>query len=181
MTSSQTLPHLWGFFLQMLESVVGLLVLSSVCSSMMVQNNSNYLLEIEGSTPDPNTHNMPDLSSHGTRSGPMQLPPTEPQWPPGPNMTGNNMRMLLPDGTNSPILPEPDTTICDLLFSAPVPPSIDQIPLFCICSHCKGTTGPKGDSGDRGLPGTQFAENNRSSSLSQYQCYAMSLVCALIR
>lgn len=144
----------------MLASLVGLLVLSSVCSSMMLQNNSKYPSEIEGLTTDPNTHRLSDLQPQSTRSGPMQLPPTDLQWPPGPNMTNNNMRMLLPDGTNTPTLPEPDTSICDMLFSAPIPPSIDQIPLFCICSHCKGTTGPKGDRGDRGLPGTQTTLNH---------------------
>ncbi|XP_004078869.1 collagen alpha-1(X) chain-like [Oryzias latipes] len=145
----------------MLASLVGLLVLSSVCSSMMLQNNSKYPSEIEGLTTDPNTHRLSDLQPQSTRSGPMQLPPTDLQWPPGPNMTNNNMRMLLPDGTNTPTLPEPDTSICDMLFSAPIPPSIDQIPLFCICSHCKGTTGPKGDRGDRGLPGEPGSPGRR--------------------
>lgn len=47
--------------------------------------------------------------------------------------------------------------ICDMLFNAPVPPSIDQIPFYCICSYCRGTVGSKGDQGDRGPPGMSSA------------------------
>ncbi|KAF3857732.1 hypothetical protein F7725_010933 [Dissostichus mawsoni] len=62
-----------------------------------------------------------------------------------PNMTS------MPGGAvNSPTMPDP--TICSILMSMPDIP-LDQIPPSCLCSHCKGITGPKGDQGDRGLPG----------------------------
>ncbi|XP_073705543.1 uncharacterized protein [Garra rufa] len=49
---------------------------------------------------------------------------------------------------------QPDLSYCDMLFEAPVPPPVDQMPWFCVCSQCKGgPSGPKGDKGDRGLPG----------------------------
>lgn len=60
-------------------------------------------------------------------------------------------RMLSP--TDSSQYSMSNNLICDMLFNAPVPPSIDQIPFFCICSYCKGTVGSKGDHGDRGPPG----------------------------
>ncbi|XP_043991171.1 otolin-1 [Gambusia affinis] len=146
---------------EMLPSVLGLFVLFSTCSAMLVPNMTRNLVqtgqppEEEGSSYDPNTSRWPETGlNHSsvpdpqwplqTRSGPL--------WPPGENMTNyaNGLRML---PTGSPLVPEPDTSICDILFSQPVPPSIDQIPFFCVCSYCKGTVGPKGDRGDRGSPG----------------------------
>lgn len=144
----------------MLSRLLGLLVLSSLCSAMLLSNGTS-----SGGDPrsDPNTHYWP-----GTNKGqlPMEegsawaqigrsfgsVPPPGNPLPPTGNMTGPDMlRMIGDTGSTTPTMP--DTTICDLLFSAPVPPPIDQIPLFCICSHCKGTVGPKGDHGDRGPPG----------------------------
>lgn len=148
-------------FLQMLSSVLGLSVLFSACSAMLLPNMTSNLVqtgqqpEEEGSSYDPNTSHWPETGKNHssvpdpqwpweTRSGPI--------WPPSENMTNyaDGLRML---ATSSPLLPEPDTSICDILFSQPVPPSIDQIPFFCVCSYCKGTVGPKGDRGDRGPPG----------------------------
>uniref|UniRef100_A0A672R4G5 Complement C1q tumor necrosis factor-related protein 7-like n=1 Tax=Sinocyclocheilus grahami TaxID=75366 RepID=A0A672R4G5_SINGR len=48
---------------------------------------------------------------------------------------------------------EPDLSYCQMLLEAPVPPTADQVPWFCICSTCSGNRGQKGDRGDRGLPG----------------------------
>lgn len=42
---------------------------------------------------------------------------------------------------------------CQMLLQVPVPS--DQIPWFCLCTHCQNNQGPKGDRGDRGPPGTQ--------------------------
>ncbi|XP_027876029.1 inner ear-specific collagen [Xiphophorus couchianus] len=146
---------------KMLSSVLGLSVLFSACSAMLLPNMTSNLVqkgqqpEEEGSSYDPNTSHWPETGKNHssvpdpqwpweTRSGPI--------WPPSENMTNyaDGLRML---ATSSPLLPEPDTSICDILFSQPVPPSIDQIPFFCVCSYCKGTVGPKGDRGDRGPPG----------------------------
>lgn len=42
---------------------------------------------------------------------------------------------------------------CQMLLQVPIPP--EQIPWFCLCTHCQGNQGPKGERGERGLPGTQ--------------------------
>uniref|UniRef100_A0A4W5R9Q6 Otolin-1 n=1 Tax=Hucho hucho TaxID=62062 RepID=A0A4W5R9Q6_9TELE len=47
---------------------------------------------------------------------------------------------------------------CQTLLEVPVPPPMDQVPWFCVCSRCKASVGPKGDRGDRGLPGDQGLE-----------------------
>ncbi|XP_047223737.1 collagen alpha-1(X) chain [Girardinichthys multiradiatus] len=144
---------------KMLSSMLGLLVLSSTCSAMLLPNMTRKSMpEEEGSTSDPNTLywpekapdestvQIPQLSSHARSGGPM------PFGPPSGNTSifADGLRML---GNNSPLVPGPDTSICDILFSQPIPPPVDQIPFFCICSYCKGTVGPKGDHGDRGPPG----------------------------
>ncbi|XP_067307521.1 complement C1q and tumor necrosis factor-related protein 9 [Pseudorasbora parva] len=48
---------------------------------------------------------------------------------------------------------EPDLAYCQMILDAPVPPTADQVPWYCICSACSGNRGQKGDRGDRGLPG----------------------------
>ncbi|KAJ3591056.1 hypothetical protein NHX12_009003 [Muraenolepis orangiensis] len=50
---------------------------------------------------------------------------------------------------------------CQMLLNSPIPPTADQVPWFCICSHCKGTHGPKGDMGERGLPGRPGSPGRR--------------------
>ncbi|KAL0199720.1 hypothetical protein M9458_002907 [Cirrhinus mrigala] len=53
-----------------------------------------------------------------------------------------------------PTVQQPDLSYCDMLLEAPVPPPMDQMPWFCVCLQCKGGPSfPKGDKGDRGLPG----------------------------
>lgn len=53
-----------------------------------------------------------------------------------------------------PGAPEPDLSYCQMILDAPVPPTADQVPWYCICSACSGNRGQKGDRGDRGLNGT---------------------------
>ncbi|KAA8578300.1 hypothetical protein FQN60_016864 [Etheostoma spectabile] len=152
----------------MLSRLLGLLVLSPLCSAMLLPTNTNTSTRVSREK-DPNTHlwnrSLEDKESSGSSESseemgapwlpatrsiqmPMPMPPGQP-WPPGGNMT--DLRAL---GPIDPLMPPmPNMAICDMLMNQPVPPPIDQIPLFCICSFCKGTGGPKGDSGDRGPPG----------------------------
>ncbi|KAK2822867.1 hypothetical protein Q5P01_022932 [Channa striata] len=152
----------------MLLRLLEVLVLSSLCSTMLLPNGTKEdSKEDDGSTTDPNTHywDGPD-SDHSTdptektpvwtgisREGLLPLPPAE--EPPVPTLPNSSfLDASRAFGSTSPVVPPvPDTTICDFLMSSPVPPPIDQIPYFCFCSHCKGTAGPKGDRGDRGPPG----------------------------
>ncbi|XP_077065138.1 uncharacterized protein LOC143716455 [Siphateles boraxobius] len=53
----------------------------------------------------------------------------------------------------SPGAPEPDLSYCQMILDAPVPPTADQVPWYCICSACTGNRGQKGDRGNRGLNG----------------------------
>ena len=124
--------------------------------------------EEDGSTMDPNTYHWPGSGEGGSsdsleetsnwlpisRNGPVQMPPTLEPWPRIGNLSvGPDKLQVL--GVPDPVVrPVPNTAICDILLNAPVPPPVDQIPFFCICSHCRGTVGPKGDRGDRGPPGT---------------------------
>lgn len=143
-------------FVQMLPILLGLLVLSPPSSAMIrpyaatLESNQE-----DGSHPDPNTF----WSSEDGEMSPIvrDLPPWGGVMPTGgqsDNRTdaANKLRMFNP--SVPPMSPIPDPAICDILLNAPVPVPVDQIPLFCLCSHCKGTTGPKGDRGDRGPPGT---------------------------
>ncbi|XP_051990971.1 complement C1q and tumor necrosis factor-related protein 9-like [Xyrauchen texanus] len=61
---------------------------------------------------------------------------------------------ILPDGYPLPTRQQPDLSYCDLLLQEPMPPPVDQIPWFCVCSQCRGgKRGPKGDKGEMGQPG----------------------------
>lgn len=137
----------------MLSRLLGLLVLSSLCSAMMRRYTTTMESNQEdSSTPDPNTYWS--SSDEGEMSpiahnSPLMMPPMEQR----DNMTDSPSKLRMFDTTNPAIPPIPDLTICDMLLNAPVPVPIDQIPIFCLCSHCKGTVGAKGDRGDRGPPG----------------------------
>ncbi|XP_010891420.2 inner ear-specific collagen [Esox lucius] len=87
---------------------------------------------------------LPEENVH-SRSG---LPP---MLPPGFTDSGMNGTDNLPPGDS---VLEPDMSYCLLLQEAPIPPPMDQVPWFCVCSLCKASVGPKGDHGDRGLPGS---------------------------
>ncbi|XP_042284281.1 inner ear-specific collagen-like [Thunnus maccoyii] len=155
----------------MLWRLLGLLILSSLCSAMLLPNSPSVeSSEEEGSTSDPNTYHWPasDESSEETppwppvpRSAPLQMPPTGLPWPPSSNMSEGSGKLRMMGATDPVIPPMPDTAICDILLNAPVPPPPDQIPFFCLCSHCKGTVGPKGDRGDRGPSGEPGSPGRR--------------------
>ncbi|XP_071347679.1 inner ear-specific collagen-like [Trachinotus anak] len=159
----------------MLLRLLGLLILSSLCSAMLRRNPAEMeSSENDGSTSDPNTYHWLGLDerrsdessevlshwSPDSRSGPLPMPPPQP-WPPSSNMTGDLDKLRMLKSTDPMTALVPDTSICDMLLNAPIPPPIDQIPFFCICSHCKGTVGPKGDRGDRGPPGEPGSPGSR--------------------
>ncbi|MGH0171625.1 UNVERIFIED_CONTAM: hypothetical protein FKN15_006257 [Acipenser sinensis] len=92
--------------------------------------------------------------STAIRPEPPHFPPPPPPPPPGMNFTELGLRsFLLNEEGMPPQRPDPDYSYCEVLMEAPVPPPIDSVPWFCLCMHCKGTAGPKGDQGDMGLPG----------------------------
>ncbi|XP_070829788.1 complement C1q and tumor necrosis factor-related protein 9-like [Chaetodon trifascialis] len=150
----------------MLSRLLGLLVLPSLCSAMLLRNTTMMeFMEEDSSTEDPNTIHWSGTDEEelsellpSARMNPLQLPPTGQPWQPSGNMT-NNLRMV--GATDSVMPPMPDMAICDMLLNAPVPPPSDQIPFFCLCAHCKGTMGPKGDRGDRGPPGAPGSPGRR--------------------
>lgn len=109
---------------------LGLLVLSSLCSA---QSDQSPALD-----PDDTYWSGSDVMA----------PPTGQS----DNTTSGSDRLQLLDFSRLVVPPVPDPAICNMLLNAPVP--INQIPVFCLCSHCKGTVGLKGDRGDRGPPGT---------------------------
>lgn len=117
----------------MLSSLLGLLVLSSLCSAMLNTTTTMGLL--------PAARGMPYINDGSP------LNPTESSG------SGGGGRMLGPPPPGMPLMP--DYSICDMLWNAPA----DQIPYFCLCMHCKGTIGPKGDRGDRGPRGMYIALN----------------------
>ncbi|XP_062260612.1 inner ear-specific collagen-like [Platichthys flesus] len=145
----------------MVLRLLGLLVLSSLCSAMLLPNMSPESSEEDGSTSDPKNDSdweeMPKWPPM-SRSG---LGPAMPPWPDSGNMTNdfNKVRMLQSPG---PIMPPiSEAAICDVLLNSAVPPPLEQIPPFCICTLCKGTTGPKGDRGDRGFSGEPGSPGRR--------------------
>lgn len=97
---------------------------------------------------------MPEPISEDNWEPPLS-PPTALPYPP---MDGLG-RFFYPDGDN---MTEPPAgaleAYCQMLLQAPVPVPPDQIPWFCLCTHCQSSQGPKGDRGDRGLPGKQYTK-----------------------
>ncbi|XP_070761307.1 complement C1q and tumor necrosis factor-related protein 9 [Enoplosus armatus] len=88
-------------------------------------------------------------------------PPAPPPTPPYPPMDGPG-RSFYPVEDN---ITEPPAgaleAYCQMLLQAPVPVPQNQIPWFCLCTHCQSTLGPKGDRGDRGLPGSPGSPGRR--------------------
>ncbi|XP_056329223.1 LOW QUALITY PROTEIN: complement C1q and tumor necrosis factor-related protein 9A [Danio aesculapii] len=72
-----------------------------------------------------------------------------------PEFRGTDLGILPMDNftLSQPISSEPDLSYCQMILEAPVPPTADQVPWYCICSACSGNRGQKGDRGDRGLTG----------------------------
>lgn len=116
---------------------LGLLVLSSLCSAMTTAVESDQSPALD---PDDTYWSGSDVMA----------PPTGQS----DNTTSGPDRLQLLDFSRLVVPPIPDPAICNMLLNAPVPVPINQIPVFCLCSHCKGTVGLKGDRGDRGPPGT---------------------------
>lgn len=92
---------------------------------------------------------MPELISQDGWEPPLSPPPTPPYQP-----MDDPRRSIYPVGDNvtEPLAGGLDA-YCQMLLQGPFPVPLDQIPWFCLCTHCQSNQGPKGDRGDRGLPG----------------------------
>lgn len=92
---------------------------------------------------------MPEPVSEGSWEPPDGTPPMPLSIPPmnGPGRPFYHNR----DNSTDPPAGSLEA-YCQMLLQVPVPS--DQIPWFCLCTHCQNNQGPKGDRGDRGLPGT---------------------------
>ncbi|XP_023148118.1 inner ear-specific collagen isoform X2 [Amphiprion ocellaris] len=57
--------------------------------------------------------------------------------------------------------PYPPTNLldCEGLKESGMPP--EEMPWYCLCTHCQNNKGPKGDRGDRGLPGAPGSPGRR--------------------
>ncbi|XP_040901602.1 inner ear-specific collagen [Toxotes jaculatrix] len=98
---------------------------------------------------------MPEPLSPDGWEPPLHPPPT-PAYPP----VDSPGRSFYPVGDNETELPAGTLeAYCQMLLQIPLPP--DQIPWFCLCTHCQSTQGPKGDQGDRGLPGSPGSPGRR--------------------
>ncbi|XP_055053521.1 uncharacterized protein [Misgurnus anguillicaudatus] len=73
-----------------------------------------------------------------------------------PDLRNLPMSLMSNETGTLPVGPvaEPDLSYCQMILEAPVPPTADQVPWYCICSACSGNRGQKGERGDRGLPGS---------------------------
>ncbi|XP_055084604.1 otolin-1-like [Periophthalmus magnuspinnatus] len=126
----------------MLLRLLGLMVLCVLCSSML-----HFPPETHHNTTD----NTKFFNKYGNFSN--KGLPAEAQGGVGLG------KSLLPSEPSGSTVPEdiavmfPDTSICDVLLSSSESIYIDQIPLFCLCSHCKTTSGRKGERGDQGFEG----------------------------
>ncbi|TKS79286.1 Otolin-1 Precursor [Collichthys lucidus] len=145
----------------MLSRLLGVLALCSLCSAMLLNNTApgigpgvDNTIDWRGpgsdSDSDSNSGSDSDTDENGDRHYPYNARARHHHNLPGPPGNLTLARMTMGDN-EMPILP--DLSICDMLLSSPNPPPINEIPFFCLCSHCKGTVGPKGDRGDRGVPG----------------------------
>lgn len=81
-------------------------------------------------------------------------PPSASTPPPPPYPPMDGPARFYPNGENMTEPPAGDLeAYCQMLLQGPVPLPPDQVPWFCLCTHCQSSQGPKGDRGDRGLPG----------------------------
>ncbi|XP_028329127.1 collagen alpha-1(V) chain [Gouania willdenowi] len=136
----------------MFFKLVNLLVLLSLCFAMH-ESESN-----EHSSHDHDSMGSDDISSADSSSEGSD--PNGNFWDHDKNTINyGGMRMF---GEGDPLVSnQPDPHYCEILINSPVPVPVDQIPLSCICSYCKGTVGPKGDRGDRGHPGAPGSPGTR--------------------
>ncbi|XP_059371028.1 collagen alpha-1(X) chain-like [Carassius carassius] len=83
-----------------------------------------------------------------------------------PDFRGTDFGLIPPDNLTQGQtgFAGPDLSYCQMILEAPVPPTADQVPWFCICSACSGNQGKKGDRGDRGLPGVPGSSGPRGLS-----------------
>ncbi|XP_059931839.1 complement C1q and tumor necrosis factor-related protein 9 [Gadus macrocephalus] len=112
---------------------------------------------------------MPDPST------PAPFPPDNDQFPPFPPENDQFPPFPLPPGMedlggksfeggmgqNVSLPGEQTEAYCQMLLDSPVPLPADQVPWFCICFHCQGRHGPKGDPGERGLSGSPGSAGRR--------------------
>ena len=93
---------------------------------------------------------MPEPVSEETWRPPGGAPPLPLSMPP----TNGPGRPFFHSGDNrSEPLAGSLEAYCQTLLQVPVPS--EQVPWFCLCTHCHNQQGPKGEAGDRGLPGTR--------------------------
>ncbi|TNM97659.1 hypothetical protein fugu_013905 [Takifugu bimaculatus] len=138
----------------MLSSLLAVLFLTSPSLAMIPSYASRMDSSQEDRTsPDPNTHwaVAGDGGVPAAQAGPLAMPP----------LGKRGLDSTTFEASSAEVLPIPDPTICDWLLNAPVPVPIDQIPVFCLCSHCEGSMGPKGERGDRGPPGAAGSPGGR--------------------
>lgn len=168
----------------MIKVFLGLLASSALSKGMFINNKTdhgNFTPPPPGSRdrpippeywgtgvypPLPENH-LPEHDYNKTDYGPPQIRagenyPMLPKGYPFPPDSGANSQ-------GSRMFDMPDLTYCNMILEAPVPPTADQVPWFCTCSLCKGASGgPKGERGDRGLPGND-AFTYSCGSISQFQ------------
>lgn len=93
----------------------------------------------------------------------MPEPVSEDSWEPPDGTPPMPLSIPPMNGPNRPFYSNQDNSseppagsleaYCQMLLQVPVP--LEQIPWFCLCTHCQKKQGPKGERGDRGLPGKQ--------------------------
>lgn len=92
---------------------------------------------------------MPEPLTEDGWEPPLDPPPSLP-FPP---MDGSG-RIFHSDGNSSTLPPVGGMeAYCQMLMQGPVPIPESQLPWYCQCTRCQTTQGPKGDYGERGLPG----------------------------
>lgn len=97
---------------------------------------------------------MPEPISEEGWVPPIGTPP----MPPYPPMDASGP-FFYPDGDNMTQPPAGALeAYCQMLLQAPVPIPPEQIPWFCLCTHCQSSQGPKGERGDWGQPGKQHTK-----------------------
>ena len=76
-------------------------------------------------------------------------PPHKPGQPP-PTHLAQDTSLTTPETTWRSCPPESPEAICQMLLQSSEPISPEDLPWFCVCTHCRTNEGPKGDRGHRG-------------------------------